>query len=185
MTGGQREKALEFLLKKSINIVAVVTPYPKKNSKFLKSITIAQDNRLNIINVYKTDIYDQISKISFDILISCGFPYKIDKKTIKLPKIIAINVHPTLLPKYRGYMSGPYILINGEKESGVTIHKLEEELDKGDIISQKKFEVTPFDTTKSVYRKAREIEPELLYNSIISIKKDSIKLKKQNEKNSL
>ena len=63
-------------------------------------------------------------------------------------------------------MSGPYILINGEKESGVTIHKLEEELDKGDIISQKKFEVTPFDTTKSVYRKAREIEPS--YFTILS-----------------
>ena len=57
-------------------------------------------------------------------------------------------------------------------------------MDKGDIISQKKFEVTPFDTTKSVYRKAREIEPELLYNSIISIKKGTIKLKKQNDKNS-
>ena len=103
---------------------------------------------------------------------------------IDLAKKIAINVHPTLLPKYRGYRSGPFILINGENESGVTIHKLVEEMDKGDIIKQKSFSITKFDTTKSVFRKAREIEPKLLYEAILDIINDKIDFKKQDEKNS-
>ena len=59
---------------------------------------------------------------------------------------------------------------------------MEKEIDKGDIIKQKKFKVSPFDTTKSVYRKARIIEPKLIYEVLTEIKNDTFQLKKQNEK---
>jgi len=182
MTGGEREKALEYLIEKKEQISAVVTPSPSgKNNRFQNVIKKAKENKIPTFFVDKDNVGTIIEKIDFDILVSCGFSYIIDKSIISKAKY-AINVHPTLLPKYRGYRSGPYILINGEKQSGVTIHFISEEMDKGDIILQKSFEVTPFDTSKSVYRKARGIEPKLLYEVIQLLKTGKHKVILQNEK---
>ncbi|WP_286755664.1 methionyl-tRNA formyltransferase [Roseivirga sp. UBA838] len=172
MSGGARELALKHLLENNVNIVAVVTPKPtKSNRRFFNIIITAHEHGIPVYCIDKDQVFQTLEKLDFDILLSCGFSYVIDEKCIKTAKRIAINVHPTLLPKYRGYRSGPYIIINGEEESGVTIHELVPEMDKGDILLQKAFPVTPFDTTKSVFRKAREVEPEMILEVIHQIEK--------------
>lgn len=163
LTGGAREGVLESLLLAGSNVVAVVCPRPSKvNSRFIPSIVLAHQYGIPVITVKKTDIFDKLEGLDFDILLSCGFSYILNKNVIQLAKRLAVNIHPTLLPKYRGFRSGPFIIMNGETKSGVTIHELTEDMDKGDIFIQEEFEVTPFDTTRSVFAKAKELEKKMV-----------------------
>ena len=119
--------------------------------------------------------------MEFDVLLSCGFSYILDSKAIKTARLVALNVHPTLLPKYRGFRSGPYIVMNGESQSGVTVHELTEDMDKGAIIKQKAFEISQFDTTKSVFRKAQENEPSLILEVLKDLEKGVLNRLPQDE----
>ncbi len=182
LSGGRRHRALKYLLEKGEQVVAVITPtYTEKNQRFLDVITTALEFSIPVIPVTKASLASQIKNLDYDILVSCGFPFIIEKTVIDAAPY-AINVHPTLLPKYRGYRSGPYIIINNEQNSGVTVHQLTEEMDKGVIYAQKSFPLSPFDTTKSLSRKTQELEPEVLYEVIQKIKEKKLIGIEQNEK---
>jgi methionyl-tRNA formyltransferase len=181
-TGGAREKSLSALIEKGFNIVAVVCPRPSKsNSRFVPSVLIALENDIPVITVDKDNILEKVQDIGFDILLSCGFSYILEPDVIRLARYLAVNVHPTLLPKYRGFRSGPFIIINGEQKSGVTIHELISDMDKGDIFMQREFLVTPFDTTKSLFRKSQEVEGELLIDFFDKLNKGKLDRIEQNE----
>jgi len=181
LSGGAREKALRNLLEKGENVEAVIVPLiTKSNDRFKNVIFTAIEFGIKVIPVKKNEIFKALKDIDFDLLISCGFPYILDESVINLAKL-AINVHPTLLPKYRGYRSAPYIIMNGEDKSGITIHLLTKEMDKGDIILQESFDVSKFDTTKSLFIKAQEFEVDILFKAIQIIKKGNIKYTVQDE----
>lgn len=183
LSGGARELALRHLLNNGIDIISVITPVPSsKNSRFLNVIIAAHEYNIPVITVTKQTVNEKVQQIDFDVLLSCGFSYILSQDTVAKAKKIAINVHPTLLPKYRGYRSGPFIIINGETKSGVTVHRLTEGMDRGEIISQIEFPLGPFDTTKSLFRKAKEIEPELILQTLRSIESNNFNLKPQNER---
>lgn len=181
MSGGERHLPLKFLAEHNENIIAVITPQLSEgNRRFEQVILTAIEYGIPVIPVKKNGLDQVLSQFEFDILISCGFPYIIDNHIIKLAQY-SINVHPTLLPKYRGFRSGPYVLINGEKTTGVTVHFITEEMDKGDILLQKSFPISTFDTTRSVYRKCKDIESEVLYEAVQILKSGHIKTSPQNE----
>ena len=99
------------------------------------------------------------------MLLSIGFPYIIPKEIYNRHPI-ALNIHPTLLPHYRGPTTGAYIIMNNEKFSGSTIHLMNEKVDSGPIISQFKISLTSFDTIRSMQRKVYDAEPFLLLDAI-------------------
>lgn len=137
------------------------------------------DVPLSLIN--KSELASLLKKVNPSMVVSIGFPILIEKEILSLDCLF-INVHPTLLPKYRGAHSGWFILANNEKESGVTIHYLTEGMDEGDVIAQQKFVLTPFDTPTSMYKKSRELEAKMLVE-VLSDFSHGIELKriKQNE----
>lgn len=162
LSGGAREGALRLLLERMEQVVQVVTPRLRSsNRRFMGVVEVAMEFGIPITPVSRESLPRVLAEVQAEILVSCGFPYIIDPSTVA-HFAFAINVHPTLLPKYRGFRSGAHIVLNGENESGVSIHWLTESMDQGDILGQLRFPVTPFDTTRSVFRKARELEPELL-----------------------
>lgn len=182
LTGGARELALRHLLESGIDVVALICPKPsKKNNRFANAILTAHEFGVPVICLSKHEVAETLQALEYDVLLSCGFSYIINEVAINTAKIMALNVHPTLLPKYRGYRSGPYIVINGEKQSGITIHELTEEMDRGDILAQQSFEVTPFDTTKSVFRKACELEPPIILEVLQNLQQNNIKRIPQDE----
>jgi methionyl-tRNA formyltransferase len=94
---------------------------------------------------YKTELIlnrgstiKKLSQIKFDIIISATFNQIIPNQIIKSAKISAINIHPSLLPYYKGATPTNWTIIHGEKQTGITFHELTEVLDGGDIIFQKK-----------------------------------------------
>ncbi|WP_431098457.1 methionyl-tRNA formyltransferase [Polaromonas aquatica] len=174
LSGGAREHALRFLLEKGENVCGVITPaLTPQNRRFERVVTTAIEFFVPVIPTKRNGLGAILDQLKPDVIVSCGYPYVIDRRHIASVRH-AINVHPTLLPKYRGYRSGPFVLINGEKRTGVTVHFLTNELDRGNIIIQREVELSSFDTPKSMYRKCQEIEPQALYDAIQLLKTGNV-----------
>ena len=75
-------------------------------------------------------------------------------------------MHPTLLPRFRGPTTLAYVILNGQKETGSTVHIIDEGMDTGPIVLQRSVEITPFDTLRSLQRKVYSIEPDLLIDAL-------------------
>lgn len=144
----------------------------KNNIPVLKKTKINSSNTINTIK-----------KLSPEIIFCIGGTQLIPEAVLKIPPQGTINIHPALLPKYRGRYSTPHALFNGEKKTGVTMHFMDEKLDSGPIISQKIIPINKTDTAKSLYDKFTDIG-EALFIQFLSdwLKGKKISKKPQNEK---
>lgn len=95
----------------------------------------------------------QLLKLNPDIMIVASWSEKLDKKTFDMPKTATLNVHPSLLPKYRGPNPYIHVLKNREKKSGVTIHLVDGGFDTGAILEQREVMIEPSDTGKELKSK--------------------------------
>jgi len=105
---------------------------------------------INCASANSDEFKREILKLNADIILVGTWKEKLQKEIIDLPTIATINVHPSLLPKYRG--PNPYIqtILNGEKFSGVTFHLMTEKFDEGPILAQQKIEILPSYTSKEL-----------------------------------
>jgi len=101
-------------------------------------------------------------------LLSLGFPWRIPQSLYGNFEV-ALNVHPTLLPHYRGPTTGAYVLINGEEFSGSTVHQISADFDAGPIIAQSRVPLSPFETVQSLQRKVYASEPDLVMEALMKI----------------
>ncbi len=90
------------------------------------------------IPVSSAEAYEKVRNFKPDMLLLATFNQKISDRIIRLAAMGAVNIHPSLLPKYRGPTPTNWAVINGEGESGVTFHTLEADFDMGDILFQRK-----------------------------------------------
>lgn len=88
-----------------------------------------------------------------EIILSINYLYIVDQDVIEYPTIAAINLHGSLLPKYRGRTPHVWAIINNERKTGVSAHLIKEECDAGPIIEQAEIEITPEDTGGSILTK--------------------------------
>ncbi len=177
---------LELLNKKKLKISAVVTSSDKPQGRGLKTLPtpvklLAQKYNINVLTEKDID-YETIQKLSPELSIVVSFGKIIPKSIIDLHKIGMLNVHFSLLPKYRGAAPIQWCLLNGEKETGVTIFWLDEGIDTGDIFVQEKIEVNEEDDYYSLSKKLVDVGCNLLENVIERIAKGEIvKIKQQGE----
>jgi len=111
----------------------------------------------------------EIKKRKIKFLCLAGFLKVLSSKFIKSFGHKIVNIHPSLLPKYKGLNTHRRVLKNNEKYSGCTVHFVTSKLDSGRIISQKKVLVDRYETEKSLKRKILALEHKLYSQSIISI----------------
>ncbi|MDN5080233.1 methionyl-tRNA formyltransferase [Aliarcobacter butzleri] len=126
----------------------------------------------------KKNIEELFSKNDEEILLSVGYRFIIPPSIFKRFKY-SINIHPSLLPKYKGAYSGFAIIENGEMETGITAHFIDEGIDTGHIIQQIIIPLTKFDTTKTMSKKVSLAEPIFVSNVIENILKGKLKIEKQ------
>jgi folate-dependent phosphoribosylglycinamide formyltransferase PurN len=107
-------------------------------------------------------IQKKLQEMNPDLLITCSFPIILKKFILEVPKLGGINVHPSLLPKYRGPSPIFWVLLNGEQYTGVTIHYLSEKIDTGDILLQQTIGISPYDNLDSLTQKIAEAAADLL-----------------------
>jgi len=119
---------------------------------------------INRHSFYHTEeIYNILKDIPPDLIVLAGFLWKVPQNLVNAFPNQIINIHPALLPKYGGKgMYGAYvheaIIAAGEKESGITIHYVNEKYDEGEMILQKKCSVAADDTPESLAQKVHQLE---------------------------
>lgn len=176
--------ALEALARQGYDIEAVFTHEddPNENRWFgsVKNWAIQKN-----ITVYTTEEVNspqwiaKIAAINPDIIISCYYRKMICREILDLPRVGAFNLHGSYLPAYRGRCPVNWVIINGEKSTGVTLHYMIEKPDAGDIVGQKAVSIDASDTSKTLYDKLCGVAKELLDEILPLIKKEQIPRQKQ------
>ena len=147
----------------------------KINSNYADLTQIAKKynipyHEVNSVNGKRLQDYKEIIKnLNLDLFLVLGWYYMISKEIRSLAKYGAWGIHASLLPKYAGGAPLVWAMINGEKETGVTLFRMEDGVDDGDIISQKKFSIDFEDTIKDVYDKATITSKDILLNTLKNI----------------
>jgi methionyl-tRNA formyltransferase len=124
-------------------------------------------------NVNTTDMIEKISGYQPDLIVVIAFGQKIGNQLINLPPEGAINVHASLLPKYRGAAPINWSIIKGEKQTGISIITLAEKMDAGDILAQSATDIGPNETAGRLHDKLAKIAAPLLLNTLDQIAKGS------------
>ena len=124
----------------------------------------------------------KIGKMKPDFIFSFYYRNMVGKELLSIPAKGCINLHGSLLPKYRGRCPINWAVINGEKETGVTFHYMTEKPDTGDILAQEKFPIGPNDTARDVHENAAKAAAKLLRAALPKLKKGLLKGVKQDEK---
>lgn len=121
------------------------------------------------VKVKEPEFLEILKEIAPDIIVVAAFGQIIPKTILNLPRFGCINIHASLLPKYRGAAPIQQAVIDGEKESGVTIQKMGEGLDTGDMISKAVVVLSPEETGGSLFDKLSKAGADLLVKTLPSI----------------
>ena len=182
---------LKSLLASNHDIVAVISnpPKPMGRKKILQYTDVgkyALDNNLNLIELDdfdNLDIFQKISSLRVDIFVVVAFRI-LPKKYIELPKFGSINIHASLLPKYRGAAPIQWALMNGDNVTGVSIFQIEKKVDTGGIIHLEKIRIQKEDNFETLSFKLSELGSKALIKSLRLIENDDFKLLVQDNKKS-
>lgn len=120
-------------------------------------------------------VYRRLKKLKPDFLVVVAFGGILSDELLSLPRIGALNIHPSLLPKYRGPAPIQHALINDEKETGVTIMMLDSGLDAGDILMSGQTAISPDDTSETLHDSLSRRGAELLVLTLDQFKTHTIK----------
>ena len=126
-------------------------------------------NNYKNVAVSEKQIFKQLNKFKIDLICLAGFMKILSEKFIKKFKKPILNIHPSLLPKYKGLNTHKRVLKNNEKYSGSTVHFVTPKLDSGKIILQKKIKVLKSDNVKILEKKILKIEHKLYPEAIYKI----------------
>jgi len=158
-----------------------VTPPPVKVIAQKYSIPIEQPERIENLKL-------KIENLKPDLIIVAAYGQIIPKDILDIPRYRCINVHPSLLPKYRGPSPIQHAILNGDEETGVTIMLVNEKIDSGPILSNTKYKMSTVHTqqnTKYTYtelsKELAEVGAKLLINTIPQWLKGEIKPRPQDE----
>jgi methionyl-tRNA formyltransferase len=171
--------AIKIIKDSSNNLSFVMTD---RNSESIVEFCTACKIPLFVGNPRNNNAILFISDKKCDILLSVNYLFLIKRNIIDLPKEYAINIHGSLLPKYRGRTPHVWAIINNERYTGITAHIISEKCDAGDIIFQEKIIIKKNDTGNDILKKYEKLYPQIITRIICSVKNKTIKLKKQNEK---
>ncbi len=154
-----------------------VTPPPVK--------VVAEELGIPVYQPEKVKENDELKKrlleVEPDLIVVAAYGKILPEWLLNLPKYGTINVHASLLPKYRGASPIQWALLNGEEETGVTIMKVIPKLDAGDIISQKRVKIEKEDNAKTLHDKLAEVGAELLVKTLPLYVSGKLKPVPQNE----
>ncbi len=184
--------ALDALKKSTHKILSIVTAHDKPQGRHLKvqSSPVTEWAREN-----KTPLFDyskinsdvslaDLRKLNADLFIVISFGVVFSKEFLAIPRLGALNVHPSLLPRYRGAAPMPWALINGDRETAVSIVRIVEKLDAGDILLQKKTLIFPAEDIHSLEKRLSVLGAESLLEGMRQIEQGTASFTPQDEKSS-
>ena len=178
---------LHALAESEHEILAVVTQpdKPKGRGKALQPTPVKEEALRYGIPVYQPkkvreeEFQAVLRELNPDLIVVVAFGQLIPKSILELPRYGCVNVHASLLPKYRGAAPIQWAVIDGEKESGVTIMKMDEGLDTGDMIAKAVVPLAADETGGSLFDKLSQIGAQLLIDTIPALEAGTAVCEKQ------
>ena len=172
--------ALNALLAIKANVVGVVTK-PDRPSGRHKEILfspikqIALDNNIRLFQPEKLNLMtEEILATKPDLILTCSYGKIIPKEILDYPEHKCINIHPSLLPKYRGATPIQSAILNGETTAGISLYIMTPELDAGPIVKQIELNIDPKETSASLREKVKKCIFECITSVILEILEKTI-----------
>lgn len=134
--------------------------------------------------IKEAEAVEALKKYPADIFVVAAFGQILSEEILNMPKYGCVNIHASLLPKYRGAAPIQWSIIDGEKETGVTIMQMDKGLDTGDILFQKKVPITEEETGASLFDKLAEAGAALIVEALDKIEKGEVNPVKQDDDDS-
>lgn len=181
--------ALEALVAAGHEVTAVVTQPDKAKGRSgqmqfppVKECAL----RYNIpvlqpVKIRQPESVEELKKYEADVFIVAAFGQILSREILELPRFGCINIHASLLPKYRGASPINWCIINGEKETGVTIMQMNDGVDEGDILSQVTVPIAEDETAQSLFDKLSKAGAKLLVDTLPRLERGEITPIAQND----
>ena len=181
--------ALEAIIEAGHEVTAVVTQPDKAKGRsgqmqFPPVKECAVKHGIHVfqpVKVRTQESVDELRKFEADIFVVAAFGQILTKEILDMPKYGCVNIHASLLPKYRGAAPINWCIIDGEKETGVTIQQMNEGVDTGDILSKKIVLIDKKETAETLFDKLAIAGAELIVDTLPRIEKGEIIPEKQDE----
>jgi methionyl-tRNA formyltransferase len=181
---------LEKLCESLLPPVAVVTQVSKATGRGHKIQSSAVEayaksqelNVLETLDVNASHTLDVLKTFHPDLVLVAAFGQILKTEVLTLPKLYCLNVHGSLLPKYRGAAPVQRAIWDGEKITGVTIQKMAKKLDTGDILLQKQMNIDPHDTSETLMNRMAQLGGEAMLETFRLIEAGNSKFTPQDEK---
>lgn len=177
------------VVSKNTDLKLIFTKEDKRNARGNKIIyspvkQFGLDNDIEVIQPKRMkdeEVIAKIKEINPDLIVVVAYGKILPKEIIDIPKYGIINVHSSLLPKYRGASPIHSAILNGDKESGVSIMYIEEGLDSGDVILKETCEITEDDTLGTLHDRLKELGAIGLEKALKLIEVGEVKAEKQDD----
>ena len=147
---------------KEVGRKRILTPTPTKEIGIKNNIKVIQPIKIR-------EDYESVLEMKPDLIVTCAYGQIIPEEILNCPKLGCINVHASLLPKYRGGAPIHRAIINGDTETGITIMYMDKGMDTGDIISMEKIEILDSDNLETLSNKLSVLGRDLLLKTLPSI----------------
>lgn len=180
-------ESLEAIYNAGHNIIAVVTNPDRPKGRGMKMIAspvkeFAIEKGIAVLQPEKIkEISDTLEKLNPDLFCVVAYGKILPKYILNIPKLGSINVHGSLLPKYRGAAPIQWAVLNGDKKTGITTMYMDEGMDTGDMILQEEIEIGEDETTGELWKKLSNIGGSLLVKTIEQIENGTAPRTKQND----
>lgn len=180
--------SLKAIYEKGHEILAVITVPDKPKGRGMKLIysevkEYALENGLEIMQPTRLrengEIIEKIKEMNPDVICVVAYGRLLPKEILDIPKYGCINVHPSLLPKYRGSAPIQWAILNGDEKTGVTTMYLDEAMDSGDIILKEEVEIDKDETSGELWDRLSKIGADLLVKTLEQIEKGIAPREKQ------
>ena len=184
------KESLESIYNAGYNIIGVVTNPDRPKGRGMKMIAspvkeYAVSKNIPIYQPLKVknniEFIDEIKALNPDIICVVAYGRILPKEILEIPKYGCINVHGSLLPKYRGAAPIQWAVINGEEKTGITTMYMDVGMDTGDMILKEEVEIGKDETTGELWNRLSKIGGELLVKTIKLIEQGKAPREKQNE----
>lgn len=154
----------------------ILTPSPVKEVALKHGIEVLQPQKLS-----GSEEMQRIISLAPDLIVTAAFGQFLPTKLIAAAKVGAVNVHGSLLPKYRGGAPVQYAIMNGDQETGVTIIYMVKKMDAGDMLAQAKLPIGPHDDTGSIFAKMSILGRDTLLATLPKLVAGELVAQKQDE----
>lgn len=186
--------SLRYLIdKEDIEVAAVITQPDKPSGRGHKLTPspvkiVALENNIQIYQPKsirkEAELLNLLRELKPDIFITVAFGQILSQEVLDIPRLGTVNLHASLLPKYRGANPIQWPIINGDKVTGVTTMLTDIGIDTGDILLKEEIQIDDEINNQDLYDKIAELGPELLYKTITALDNDEIQRIKQNHEES-